>query len=230
MIKHQISKIDKLSNIINRFAARSKYYEGVSLEEGGTSRAGEVSPAIMYLFNSGVFVSGDKVIDYGAGKYARNANFLRNQGIDVFAYDPYNGGSGDGWLKISSTLPKGEYFNVGFTCYVLNVVPKKIEQKIISELSSICGVSYHTVRNDIFDFVKRALLAKKEPIVSFFINNFASADEINDLEEGNLSNNVIMEFCEFGVQTSKGFQRLTVLEKEGASLILKNKSYKIYRI
>ena len=41
-------------------------------------------------------------MDFGAGKFGRNADFLRANGIKCYAYDPYNGTNVDGWTGVSN--------------------------------------------------------------------------------------------------------------------------------
>lgn len=60
-----------------------KYYTGKPLESGGTSITGGAAPALKALVGK-VFKRGMKVLDYGAGKYARNADYLRGEGIDTY--------------------------------------------------------------------------------------------------------------------------------------------------
>lgn len=117
-----------------------KYYTGKPLESGGTSIAGSAAPALKALVGK-VFKPGMKVLDYGAGKYARNADHLRKDGIETFAYDPFNGNAeaAEGWdegkisKSISLKVNGGKKFDAGFSCFVLNVVPKNVEQDIIKE-------------------------------------------------------------------------------------------------
>ena len=77
-----------------------KYYTGKPLESGGTSITGGAAPALKALVGK-VFKRGMKVLDYGAGKYARNADYLRGEGIDTFAFDPFNGNAeqSEGWER-----------------------------------------------------------------------------------------------------------------------------------
>lgn len=204
-------------------------YGGDPLESGGTSIAGGAAPAIKGLFQKGAFTDA-VVLDYGAGKYARNANFLRENGIKVYAYDPYNGSpSGDGWNETTTKKPTSK-FDVGFTSFVLNVVPENVEKGIIQDLRGLCSQSYHITRNkDIFVSVKKALLRGDPTVTNFFMNNFADEDEAAMLEQGELPDQVIQEFCEHGVQTSRGFQRIPTTEEFGFSLIKNTSNFKVYQ-
>jgi hypothetical protein len=56
--------------------SRGRFYAGKPLETGGTSIAGGAAPPIKFLFAKGYIKPGMKVLDFGAGKYARNADFL----------------------------------------------------------------------------------------------------------------------------------------------------------
>jgi len=66
------------------FQAQSQdcYYDGPPLESGGTSITGRAVPYIRALIGS--LPEGSRILDYGAGKMARNADFLRAAGYKVF--------------------------------------------------------------------------------------------------------------------------------------------------
>lgn len=205
-------------------------YGGEPLESGGTSISAGAAPAVKQLFQRGVFDNAD-VLDYGAGKYARNANFLRENDIRVYAYDPYNGSSdGDGWVTTTTKKPVAK-FDVGFTSFVLNVVPENIEKSIIQDLRGLCKKSYHITRNkDIFVMVKNALMRGDPTVTNFFLNNFADEDEAALLKNGEeIPDQVVQEFCEHGVQTSRGFQRIPTLEDHGFQLIKNTSNFKVYQ-
>lgn len=59
-----------------------KYYTGKPLETGGTSTGfgGSAAPALKALVGK-IIKPGMKVLDYGAGKHARNADYLREKGL-----------------------------------------------------------------------------------------------------------------------------------------------------
>lgn len=211
-----------------------KRYDGPPLESGGTSIKGKgadlPAPAIKWLFEKGHIKEGMKVLDYGAGKYGRNSNYLRDKGCEVYAYDPYNGSGQNGWEGVTTTRPV-EDFDVGFSSFVLNVVPEYIEDQIISEIKRMVGKEYHITRNmDIFTSVKNALARGDKVIVDFFKNEFAADDVemIEKLENDTLSGDDILSFCYFGVKTSKGFQRIPVLEDKSFRLLRKTMPFKIY--
>ena len=203
------------------------YYTGKPLEKGGTSIQGKAAHGVRWLFGKGYIESTDKVLDYGAGKYGRNGLYLREQGCQVFCYDPFNGKSNaDGWNGVSTTPPKTR-FDIAFTSFVLNVVPLKVEKDIIREVSSLSKKSFHITRNtDIFDSVKKALLRRDKLVGEFFTKNFATGFEKDAYENNTLDDETIMEFCLYGVQISKGFQRIPCLDMK---LLRSTSGFKIYQ-
>lgn len=189
-------------------AQPSDYYEGPPLEGGDTSIAKGMSPGIRHLVNEGIIKKGMTVCDYGAGKYGANANPLRELGVKVYAYDPFNGTGADGWKGVSTKLPK-EKFDLCFTSYVLNVVPESLERSIIAKCKRLAPECYHAVRNfDIYATIKKSLLS--------------------DPSLKDLSKEEIIKFCIFGTQTSKGFQRIPMLERKGWKVIIKENGWKLY--
>ena len=223
-------------DVINLFEAKLNpcavgsrgYYDGEPLETGGTSIQGKASPGVKWLFNKGNIKASNTVLDYGAGKYGRNGIFLREQGCKVFCYDPFNGSDKDGWKGVSQTLPN-EKFDVAFSCFVLNVVPYGIEQQIVRQVSEKAKRSFHITRNtDIFDSIKKALKRKDKLVGAFFVENFAHPIEIDQYENGTLDDDVILEFCVYGVQTSRGFQRIPCLEQQSMNMLRSTSGWKIY--
>jgi len=214
----------------------SRFYQGEPLETGGTSIAGNVAPPVKDLFKKGLIKEGDTVLDYGAGKYGRNANWLREQGCNVFAFDPYNGTTSDGWEGVASQKPKNVphdlKFDVVFTAYVLNVVPEHIETGILQDVKRYKGKGkvYHITRNkDIFDSIKKALLRGEKTVTNFFNRYFMDRDEATaETILDSLTDDVISEFCCFGVQTSRGFQRIPFLERKGYKLLRSTGGFKVY--
>ncbi|OYT15006.1 MAG: hypothetical protein B7C24_15370 [Bacteroidetes bacterium 4572_77] len=206
------------------------YYSGQPLEKGGTSIPGKAAPAIRWLFNKGYIKSTDKVLDYGAGKFGRNGIFLREQGCEVFCYDPFNGTDKNGWNGVAKTISlPSTLFDVAFSCFVLNVVPFHTEQSIIKEVNSFAKYAFHVTRNtDIFDSIKKALGRKDKLVGKFFLDNFATDLEKEQYEAGELDEDTILEFCMYGVQTSKGFQRIPCCEKQGMKLLRSTGGFKIY--
>lgn len=209
----------------------SYFYDGSIREIGGTSIAGDASPGIKWLFEKGYFKLGDTILDFGAGKYARNSDYLRELGCNVYAYDPYNYNSKDGWSQktVSSILPtSSEKFDAVFSSYVLNVMPKSLEKDILAQLKKInCKKYYHIVRNaDILSSVGKAL-DRKDPITYGFFQDVYWKKSWGLIPD-KIDKQILIDFCRFGVQTSKGFQRITDLEDSGYKLIYKNTSYKIF--
>lgn len=202
------------------------FYKGTSLEVGGTSIAGKESPSVRWLYDKHIKGVGE-VLDYGAGKYARNADFLRSVDVPTFAYDPYNFNcsSSEGWGvgSVSGTVcledNNGYLFNICLTSFVLNVLPKHEESVVIEKISKLSEKSLHVVRNlDIYDTVLAAINRKDKLTLDFIAKEYPQADTVKDL----------MEICIAGVQTSKGFQRITFLEDYGFVCIKKQRGYKIY--
>ncbi len=119
------------------------------------------------------FAPGSTVIDYGAGKYGRVANALRELGYKVFAYDPYNGTDGvDGWNGVSTTLPLGIKFENGFSSFVLNVVDVDTQAQIVGEVESyVTGKILHIVRGgDIVPTVHNVITGKsKNPYIMGYV-------------------------------------------------------------
>lgn len=227
--------------MVKRFRARAarvvrvwadrRRYTGPPPEQGGTSIAGKVTKGVVQLFSSGKIQPGQLVLDYGAGKYARNADWLREQGVDVYAYDPYNATGGDGWEmgEVAAKVPSGTRFDVAFSAYVLNVVPEPVEDRILGEMKSLASKTFHITRNkDIFQMAKKSLEAGREPVTSFFLDEFATEEEALAWEMGELTDETIMDFCLHGVTTSRGFQRIPLLEEKGGTLVKATSGFKIY--
>lgn len=207
---------------------KRRTYKGSAIEKGGTSIKAGVCPAVAWLCDKGYIRSGERVLDYGAGKYGRNAQWLFERGCDVYAYDPYNFGScGDGNIRVHKTLPSnGSKIDVGLSVYVLNVVPAKEERRIIADMKRRCKRSFHIVRNDLAPTVKDAIKNRRQPVYDFYVKNFAdSTDRLLLSRNFELSDKRAEEFCRYGVKTRRGFQRIP----DGTNVLLREvKSYKIY--
>ena len=188
------------------------------LETGGTSIIAGVSPSIKFLFENGYIKEHMTVLDYGAGKIGRNAEFLRENGVHVFAYDPYHGKNVNGWEGISDIYPcPEEFFDVIFSCFVINVVDRDTEDRIINDLKGVN--QFHITRNmDIIDMVESALERKDK----FVTESFEKYKELSACPS-------IEDFCYFGTRTRRGFQRIPELIHKGYTLIKKTHGYKIYQ-
>jgi hypothetical protein len=177
--------------------------------------------SLKWLYNSGAFKG--KIIDYGCGQVARNAEFLRSMGLKVYSYDLYWGESGvDGWVGISKDLPN-YMFDVGFTSFVLNVVNIIEEDNILQWMNSHCRKQYHITRNeDIIDMITKALERGDKTVVDFFKNRYGG-DMSKKLTKADIEN-----FAFFGTKTNKGFQRIPELQFKGYELIKLGIQDKIY--
>ena len=187
-------------------------------ETGGTAmHTTTPAPAIVDLYNTGK-ING-RVLDYGAG-HGRNSNFLRDKGLKVYAYDPFNGTSVDGYVGVSNELPK-DNFDVAFTSFVLNVLDETDEDAVISKLNNYASRVYHIIRNkDILDMIKNALKKGNVKVVNSF-KNFGG--DIN-----NYTDEDIAKFASAGTDTIKGFQRIPDLAAKGFNLIKSTAAYKVY--
>ena len=223
-------------NNLNILLNERRYYTGVPLESGGTSiKSGTgASPAVKEMFNSGIIKNGMVVLDFGSGKYNRNSNYLREQGIKVYSYDPFNGQTeSSGWDSTAKTFPRNIKFDLAFTSYVLNVVPYNVEKNIITQMVSLSKKQAHIVRDDVVTAISKPLKssAGTNPAKQFFVDEYAKHDEelIQKMRDGKLSKEEITDFCIFGVKTVRGFQRLVYLEENGYTLTTKKTGkYRIY--
>jgi len=127
--------------------------------------------------------------------------------------------------QVAEKIPAGMSFDLGFTAYVLNVVPEKAETHIIRHVRSLCERSVHITRNlDILDMVRKALGRRDVIVTRFFLDHYAPEWlEIKDLDDETL-----MDFCLFGVQTRRGFQRIPMLEEKGFTLAANTRGFKTY--
>lgn len=210
-------------------------YKGPAIEKGKTSIGGGAAPAVKWLAKQGVFQPGMKVLDWGAGKVARNADYLRNMGCKVYAYDPFNATSGNGWEmgSVTDKKPRPQRFDVGFSSFVLNVVPEHVEDEILRDMGRYTDVMFHIVRNqDIYQMAYNALTgATNNPrIVNFFLNEFADDEEKAAWEAGDVYEEDILAFCQFGFESGKDkFQRIpSDLEEKGYRILKETSGYTIY--
>ena len=112
---------------------------------GTALRIDQPAPAIRRIDN--MLKPEDQILLVGAG-HGRNARWLREQGHPVFAFDPYNGDpNADGWTGVTSKpVPWHLRFEVGVTCFVLNVVPRDVARQIRKDMAERCKVRHHIVR------------------------------------------------------------------------------------
>lgn len=216
-------------------------YEGPPREQGGTSiPGGAVKPlmqTIQGLISRGVLTPGEsKIADIGAGAFSRNADALRAMGFDCYAYDPFNGTDPDGWTGVSPDPPQGQ-FDPAFTSYVLNVVPEHVEDEIIQHAEQLAPMVIHVTRNrDVRDMITDAIYRymdgstdKNAQLVGeFFLGEFADQEAIEAFDAGELYEEDMQELAEYGVPTSKGFQRIPVLDNKGYQKIRDTSGFKLY--
>lgn len=185
------------------------------METGSTALSLQVpAPGITYLYGLGLIRKGMRVLDYGAG-FGRNAAYLRRLGVDVYAYDPYHADMSKGRIfrhirddrlsdyRVSDNLPEGQ-FDVSFTCYVLCVVPKHEQDRIVDYLESVTRqTQYHIVvpPQQLKKRVEQMVTRKSQPTWAFYQDIFGGPIMPTFLES------TMDDFCAFGVQTSRGFQR-----------------------
>ncbi len=214
----------KLSELL-----QERTYKGDPLEKGGTSIQGQAAPAVRALLKNETIKPGMKVLDYGAGKYGRNANFLRENGVEVFAFDPYNGTDSDGWAGVSRKPPTGQKFDLAMSVFVMNVVPEHTEDDIVVKMRRFAPRQIHITRNtDIYDSLKKALKRQDKVVGKFFVEEFADDEQKARYEKGELTDQDVMEFSHFGGQTSRGFQRIPTLDQKGFKLIRKTSGFKVF--
>jgi hypothetical protein len=183
-----------------------------------TSIKGKEVAALVKLFSKGFFKPNGTALDYGAGKYGRNAEYLRAQGIRTFAYDKFNGSGVDGWEGVSSTLPTGATFDTGFTSYVLNVVPVSIEAEIINDLESrVSGKVFHITRGtDITQTILRVITGKSRNshMMDFIESEYPEI--FAKISAGDANKDLANELAYLGVVTAKdSFQRIPDLSRYG---------------
>jgi len=223
--------------------AAKRRFEGPPPEKGGTSIKGGMVAAlrgeINKLVKRGELVPGESVIlDYGAGAYVRNADALREMGFDVYAYDPFNATGGTGWElgSVSDVLPD-EQFDFAFTSYVLNVVPDSVEDDILSTTESLAPLVLHITRNkDVSTMLAGALQRyidgktdKNATLVgNFFVDEFATSTQLEEFEQHGVYEDTVRELAEYGVPTSKGFQRIPILEDKGYAKVRDSSNFKAY--
>jgi hypothetical protein len=210
----------KLLEVYKLLEDNKPTYQGPALEKGATSISGKGKPApgMEYLISHGIFKKGMKVLDYGAGKYARNSKFLQQHGIDSVAVDPFNHNEKSGVLPDEAVA--GKHFDVAFTSYVLNVVPEKIEDEILSKLDKLADSQCHITRGvDLVEFLA-ASQDRKGFTYKWIQENVKGLNaEVKRFLQGQASKEDLIKLAEFGFATPRGFQRLPGLERKGYSLV-----------
>lgn len=209
----------------------NRTYTGPALEQGGTSIRGR-GPAPFVRQLAKTLEPGTTILDYGAGKFARNADYLRGLGFKVYAYDPFNanGSNGYGMGCVSNRLPANLHFDLGLTCYVLNVVPEHVEDKILSHVRRHSSRQVHITRGtDIIDSVHAALKRGDKTVSEFFEREYLPGRRLRaPFQERRLDLSQALDFCRFGAQTSKGFQRLPNLGGKGYGEVTFTHGYRVF--
>ena len=180
------------------------------IDTSRTSIPGTLAPSVKYLIDKGIIKAGMRVLDFGSGRFLRNAIPMREMGITVYAYDPLNCNDedGDGFKDgvISGTLPDSAEIDLVLSAYVLNVLTNEQEEDCLETLS-VCysGIpQYHIVRN-------RDLLE----IVQYKNMSFGKSKQEADA--------ILRE----GFVTQSGFQRFS--EPSGMEMIRKESGFRIFR-
>ena len=209
----------KLADVYRLIEAQGPTYQGPPLEKGGTSISaqGKPAPGIDLLVGKGILKPGIKILDYGAGKYARNAKYLIQKGMDVVAVDKFNHNEQNGVLPDEAI--DSQHFDVAFTSYVLNVIPESVEDEILQKLDSIADVQCHITRgNDLLEFLAQSQ-ERKGYTYKWIIENVSGLDdETKRFSEGIAEKEDLMKLAHFGFATPRGFQRLPDLEEKGYNL------------
>lgn len=194
--------------------------EAQSFSSAATSIRGKEVAALVKLHKKGMFDGAQTALDYGAGKYGRNAEWLRKQGVDTFAYDKFNGGSGDGWKEgVSLNIPNGHQFDIGFTSYVLNVVPEAVEAEIIRDIEGRTkGKVFHITRGtDVTETIWQSVRPggkRNKYIMAYLEKN--NPEFYAKIEADQATKEDAKAIGEMGVQTAKdSYQRIPDLTKYG---------------
>ncbi|CAL9989275.1 hypothetical protein VPHD481_0101 [Vibrio phage D481] len=202
-----------MAKSLNDFLTEVQKYSSAA-----TSIRGKEVAALVKLFKAGMFVPGGTALDYGAGKYGRNAEYLRGEGVRTYAYDKFNGTSADGWVDVSLTIPAGQMFDTSFTSYVLNVVPQEVEAEIIREIESLTtGKVFHITRgSDITQTVFNVISGKSKNAVMMEFIETEQPDLYAQVQAGENLKAVAKEIATRGVVTAKdSFQRIPDLSQYG---------------
>ena len=207
-------------DLVDLIYERDLTFRGDPMETGGTSIRNPVGKPFMSFVSK--WPKGVKTaLDYGSGQIARHSIKLREMGIQCYAYDPFHGkSSGDGWNTTTNVLPT-EKFDFAFSAFVLNVVPDHVENEIIANCKKLGKNSGHITRGgsgDIHPTIKSNLEKSGSNILKdFVLQYFTQGDQelIEKIKQGDISKSLLEEIGFFGVQTTKGFQRVPQLDKKG---------------
>jgi len=208
------------------------FYDGPPLEEGRTSITNSTAPYVRKMGKD--ITPGMKILDYGAGQIARNGDYFRGLGAKVYAYDPFHSTGGDGWEmgSVTQRMPRGK-FDLVFTCYVLNVVPKEVERSILKNcLRFSKGQVVHITRNKDIEQMARGALGRGDPLVTGFVNEWfipQCAPHLASVAIEDWTDADYVALCAYGVATRQGFQRIPYLEHEGYAQPANNAKYKAYK-
>jgi len=216
---------------MKRDLTRLKYYIGDPQEVGGTAIKGKEGKVMRGCQKAFINTEGMRVLEWGAG-HGRNARYLRSLGFKVYAYDPYNYDSDNGWEGVSNEPPYGEDdFDVAFTCYVMNVIPFNMERSIVDKLKIFSPKQFHITRSDdLVKTVKSALYRGNKVVVNFYLSEYRG--ERAPVESKTRSRYIrateedVRNFLRFGIKTRKGFQRIP--ELSGFKLWINRASYRVY--
>lgn len=186
---------------------------------GGAAAPSEVA-ALRTLAKKNIIPEGSTVLDFGAGKFARNAHWLReNHGCDVWAYDPFNANSSDGWeaRNVSNVLPQGVHFDAAFSSYVLNVMDEETERNVIRQMESVADTVVHITRGaDITDMILRVITGKSKNkyMTDYIEENYP--EYFAKMQAGEATRMDAEELGYMGVRTAQDdFQRIPDLSKYG---------------
>lgn len=217
-----------------------RYYDGGCLETGDTAIHNKgVAPAIKWLFEREYILPNQIIYDFGAGN-GRNANWLRERGCTVYAYDPFNGDhtnydcdgfdfkTQNGYSCVSAyPLNIATPIDVFLTSFVLNVLPKYLADGVtkLANLFISAPTQIHITRGnrEIEECVRKQLHKGR---------NTKIWDWYQDIYEGthqypHVNPDEVTALCTFGVRTSRGFQRNTHLNESGFTRVVNTYGYAI---
>lgn len=166
-----------------------------------------------YLKSEGV----KTILDYGAG-HGRNANYLRSQGFEVYAYDPCHYNEDGCWYGVSNQKPPEHlYFDLVLTSYVLNVMTEQKQNELLAYLNHFADKAIHIVR---YKDLLEQLRGTKVKYIDYWKHH-------------NIPNLSLEDKAKYGFTTSRGFQRLVDIDGYTTSefhinLIKDGNNYRMY--